>query len=166
MADTNLFYYQPALAKTNPRVLSLQFKITAGTTVSTLPMGWPILNTFTAIASQAVIDDFLGAVSEFNYLAFDATAMGNDAQGIIFNMDGQAQDVIGFEAKCYSGSGFTTLVERGYYSVPTLTNSSLVTEVAVGVYGNIACKIDWGNTPDFDALTDGYIVVDIYWISK
>lgn len=165
MADTSLFYYQPQLAKTNPRLLSIQMKITAAVTASTLPMGYPILNTFSAIATQSVIDDFLGTTNEFLVADFDATAMGNDTQAIIINMDGQAQYVAGFEARCYSGSGFTTLVQRAKYEAD-LTASTIETAIQLGDEGNIALKIDWGNTPDFDALTDAYIVVDIYWISK
>lgn len=164
MADTSLFYYNPALAKTNARCLSLQFQITGAKTVVSLPMGPPVLNTFDAIASQAVIDNFLDTVSEFNYLAFDATSMGTDAQGVIINMDGQASAVTGMECRCYSGTPPTTLVSRATYPIATLTNTTLQTAVALGIYGNLALKLNWGNS--FDGFTDGYIIMDIYWISK
>jgi hypothetical protein len=38
--------------------------------------------------------------------------------------------------------------------------------VAIGSSGNIAAKFNWGNTPDFDGLTSGIIVVEIAWSPK
>lgn len=148
-----------------PQKLTLCFQITAAKTVSLLPKGNPVYVAFDAIAAQATIDDFLGTSSEFTIAKFDATALGNDAMGFIIDMRGQAKDVFGFEAKCYSGSGLETLVHRASLK-GGLTDSTLATELALGSSGNIAGRIDWGNSPDFDGLTAGLIILDVYFQPK
>lgn len=174
MADQALFYWNPSFGKTQPRYLTLAWQITAAKTVSQLPMGTPVLTTFDAIASQTTIDNFLGTSSEFTIAQFDATAMGNDTFGCIINMSGnsasgsgtgQASSAIGFEVSCYSASGFTTEVRRASLNAG-LTASTLETAMGVGASGNMAFKVDFGNTPDFDGLTSGLILAKIYWISK
>lgn len=167
MTATPLFYWNDKLGKTNPRTLQLCWQITGAKTVVGRPIGAPALVAFDAIASQAVIDDFLGTTDEFLVADFDATAMGADAMAVIINMggqDGQASYLAGFTAKCISSSG-ATIVERGWYG-GSLTASTLETACELGAYGNLAVKINWGNTPDFDALTDGYILLEVQWISK
>lgn len=164
MADTSLFYWNEKFGKTQLRELQLQWKITAAKTVSSLPVGQPVLVAFDAIASQTTIDNFLGTTNEFLIADFDATAMGADAFACIINMAGQAAYVSGFEICCYSGSGNTDQVRRGAYE--SSLSGSLETAIELGAEGNIAFKVDFGNTPDFDALTDGYIVAKVYWISK
>jgi hypothetical protein len=42
----------------------------------------------------------------------------------------------------------------------------LATECAKGSQGNLAFKVDFGNTPDFDGLTAGLIVIELHWVSK
>ena len=166
MSATSLVYYNDQWGKVQPRILRLQYKITAAVTASPIVANSASLLTFSAIASQAVIDDFLGTTSEFNYLAFDSTSMGADAMGAIVQMNGQAKTVVAAVARCYSGTGGSTLVTRAVQASAALTNTTLATEVACGANGNIAFKVDWGNTPDFDALTSGTIDVEIHWISK
>ncbi len=111
-----------------------------------------------------MIDDYLGTTDEFDYLAFDATSMGADAMGVIVNMAGQASKVVQMVARCYSASN--TLVTRQVEDIAALTNTSLATEIAVGADGNIALKINWGNTPDFDGLTAGTIDIEVHWVAK
>lgn len=167
MTATPLFYWNDKLGKTNPRTLQLAYKITGAKTVVGLPLGAPALVAFDAISSQSTIDNFLGTTNEFLIVDFDSTAMGNDAMAVIVNMgglDGQAAYLCGFTAKCISNAG-ATLVERGWYN-GGLTASTLETACELGAYGNLAVKINWGNTPDFDGLTDGYILLEIQWISK
>lgn len=166
MSDTSLFYYNDQWGKVQPRILRLQYSITGAVTVVPCVSNSATLVTFSAIASQAVIDDFLGTTSEFNVLAYDATAMGADAQGVIVQMNGQAAEVVMMVARCYSDTGGSTLVTRQVQNVATLTNSTLETAVALGADGNIALKIDWGNVPDFDALTSGTIDIEVHWIAK
>lgn len=169
MSDTSLFYWQEKLGKTQPRVLRLGFQITAAKTVSPLVQGGPVLTTFDAFASQAIIDAFLGTTNEFLLAAFDGTAMGNDTFGGLINMggaSGQVSKLLAFDAKCYSGTGGSTLVERHVQSSAALTASTLATEAALGASGNLAFKIDFGNTPDFDGLTSGVIQLELQWISK
>lgn len=165
MADTSLFYWNEKFGKTQPRCVELVWKITGAKAVSHLPIGAPTLVAFDAIASQAVIDDFLGTTSEFLVAAFDATAMGNDAFACIINMAGQASYVSHMEVCCYSATGGSTAVTRSVYK-SSLTASTLETALALGASGNIAFKVDFGNTPDFDGLTDGLIVARVYWVSK
>ncbi len=164
----SLMPYNEVILKGTPRRLTLVWEITAATTVAARPLtGAPIsLVTFAAIAAQSTIDNFLGTTNEFLIAAFDATAMGADAMGAIVNMKGQAADLIMVESKCYSNTGLVDLVTRTSGKSATLTASTLATEAALGANGNIAFKINWGNTPDFDGLTAGLIVSDIYFISK
>jgi uncharacterized protein (UPF0261 family) len=163
----SLAYYNEVLGKGAPRRLTLIHEITGAVTVAARPLAAATasLPMFGA-TTQAVIDAFLGTTSEFDYLAFDATSLGADAMGLIVNMKGQAADVISFESRCYSASLYTTLVTRSALKSSALTNTSLTTQLALGSQGNIALKIDWGNTPDFDGLTSGCIITDIWWVSK
>ncbi len=165
MTATSLFYYNDQWGKVVPRCLRLEYKITGAVTASAIVPNSGSLITFGAIASQAVIDDYLGTTSEFLVAAFDATAMGADAMGGIVQLGGQAQAATMMVAECYSGTGGSTLVTR-QVQAGTLTASTLETAYALGADGNLAFKIDWGNTPDFDALTSATIVVSLYWIAK
>ena len=165
MTASPLFYYQDKLGKTQPRVIQLQWQITAAKTISTIPMGTPVLTAFDAISTQATINTFLGTTDEFTVAQFDSTSMGADAFGCIINMSGQAAAICGFEISCYSAAGLTTEVRRA--SLPAgLTASTLETALGLGAYGNLAFKVDFGNTPDFDGLTAGLIIARVYWISK
>lgn len=168
MSQASLMYYSEVWGKGAPRRLRLTYYITGAVTVSARPLAAAAGSyvAFGAISAQSVIDNFLGTTSEFDYLAFDATSMGSDAMGVIVNMKGQAADLINVEARCFSGSGLATLVSRYAQKSATLTNTSLVTEAALGASGNIALKINWDNSPDFDALTSGTIIIDIDWIAK
>jgi len=96
--------------------------------------------------------------------AFDATAMGADVFAGIVDMGGQCAEVYSMTARCYSASN--TLVTRFCEDSATLTASTLATEIAKGANGNIAFKVDFGNTPDLDALTAGTIEIEILWRSK
>ena len=165
MADTSLFYWNQKFGKTQPRELKFIWDITGAKAVSTVPIGAPVLTAFDAIAAQATIDDFLGTVDEFLIVDFDGTAMGADAFACIINMAGQAQALCGFEIECFSSTGGSTLVTRASLN-EGLTASTLETACELGADGNIAFKVDFGNSPDFDGLTAGMIVATVYWISK
>lgn len=165
MSGTSLFYYQDQWGKVQPQVLRLQYEITAAKTVKPIVSNSASLTTFDALASQAVIDDFLGTSSEFTLAQFDATSMGADAFGVIVDMKGQAKSVVQMVARCYSGTGGATLVTRQVKG-GSLTDSTLETAVECGAEGNLACKVDFGNTPDFDALTSGTIDIEIHWIAN
>lgn len=166
MGNMSLAYYQDQLGKVDPHVTQLVYNITAAKTVAPVPANSASLVAFDAIASQSVIDDFLGTSSEFLVAAFDATAMGADTFACIVNMAGQMKQLVYVEALCYSGTGGSTLVTRAVQASASLTASTLATEAAVGASGNVAVKVDFGNTPDFDALTAGTIVIKLHWISK
>ena len=146
----------------------LVFDITGAVTQSPVPIDDSrALNGFAAGAfTQAIIDAHLGTSSEFTAAQFDATSMGADAQGIIVDMGGQVDELYYVVARCYSGTAGATLVERMFEDSSTLTDSTLASECALGANGNVGIKIDWGNSPDFDALTAGFVVVELYWRSK
>ena len=160
--------YNEVFTKGACRSLTLIWKITAAKTVSPRPLGAgpAAMVVFDAIAAQSTIDNFLGTTSEFTIAQFDSTAMGADAMGVIVNMKGQAADLIGVECVCGSDTDYATLVNRVALKSTTLTDSTLIVEAALGASGNIAFKLDWGNSPDFDALTDGYIRATIFFIAK
>lgn len=131
-------------------------------------MGSPTLIAFDAIASQAVINTFLGTTDEFLVAAFDATAMGNDMFACIVNMAGQVNQLVGVEAVCYSSyatAGSEASVAR-FSPNSGLTASTAITEAKLGVYGNLAVRVNFGNTPDFDGLTDAYVRLRFSLISK
>lgn len=142
--------------------------ITAAVTQSPLPIDDSrILTGFAAAAfTQAIIDAHLGTSSEFTAAQFDATAMGADAQGIIIDMGKQVDELVYVVGRCYSGAAGATLVERAFKPSATLTDSTLATEAAKGADGNVGIKFNWGNTPDFDALTAGQVVLDLFWRAK
>jgi hypothetical protein len=158
-------YWSDKLGKTQPRLLSCIFEITAAKTATPVVKGLPALHLFDAASNQAQIDGFLGTTSEFLAAAFDATAMGSDAFACIVNMGGQAADLVAMTARCYSGTAGATLVEAMVGNTG-LTASTLATEAALGADGNLAARVDFGNSPDFDGLTAGYIFVDFLWIAK
>lgn len=157
--------------------MTLQWKITAATTVSPLPITNKAVNAFFGAQTQPNIDDFLLTDGEFTAAQFDSTSMGADMFGVLVKMNGndtandslnvgQCASVEAMVATCYSSTGGSTAVTRAVYSSATLTDSSAVTEIAVGANGDIGLKVNFGNTPDFDGLTDGLISIDIYWTSK
>ena len=143
-----------------------EFTITGAVTVTPLPIDDSSALVYFGVATQAAIDAHLGTTSEFTLAQYDATAMGADAMGIILDMGKQCEELFSFCARCYSAADGATLVERNVVGSATLTDSTLTTECAKGANGNIGLKIDWTNTPDFDALTSGHIEIDVSWRAK
>lgn len=160
---TSMMYWNDKVQGSQPRTLRLFFTITAAKTVTDVYRS-PTLTAFDAISSQTTIDNHLGTTNEFLLAAFDATAMGADVFAGIVNMGGQCAEVYSMVARCYSASD--TLVTRQCEDSSTLTASTLATEIAKGSSGNVAFKVNFGNTPDFDALTAGTIEIEIQWRSK
>lgn len=160
---SSILPYNEAFGK-GPHCLTLVWTITGAKTVASRPLGMApaVLPVFDAIATQSVIDTFLGTTSEFDYLAFDATSMGTDAMGCIVNMKGQAADLIYVDALLSTST--TTIVQKQALKSSTLTATSLTTEAAVGANGNIAFKLIWANS--YDGLTSGMIRVNIYFVAK
>jgi hypothetical protein len=156
-------YWSEKVGKTVPRELELVFKITGAKAVSPAVQGLPVLTAFDAVASQAVIDSFLGTSSEFLVAAFDATAMGTDAFAGIVNLAGQAASLVSVSAKVASGTAGVTQANYEFVSSAALTASTLVAECALGASGNVAFKLV---STGLDALTSGMIVVKLKWISK
>ncbi len=160
---TSLMYWNEKVQSSQPRTLKLLFSITGAKAVTDLGRS-PTMTTFDTAFTQAQIDAHLGTSSEFSLLAFDSTAVGADVFGGVINMSGQCAEVYSMVARCYSASN--TVVTRQCEDVAALTASQLLTEVAKGSSGNIAFRVDFGNTPDMDALTAGTIEIEILWRSK
>lgn len=163
MSQTSLVYSNEKHAKTQPRQLIYRLDVTGAKTNSPLPVGADLLTTYDAIASQAVIDTYLGTSSEFLVAAFDATAMGADEFGVIVNMKGQAAKVLGASLKFYAEAG-TLALELNAKAVSALTASTVENSCALGASGNIAVKFT--AVTGLDAATDGYLVLEIHWIAK
>lgn len=160
---SELFYYQEKFGKTQVRCLRFAFQITGAKAIAALPPGGPILTTFDAISSQAVIDAFLNTSSEFPVTAFDAVSMGANTFGGIVDMKLQAAYVSHLEADLYTGAGGSTRTSRGVVEGP-LSGATVETAVSIGASGNIAFKVDFGGV--LDAATAGLLVVRIYFIAK
>lgn len=166
-----LFYWNEKHAKTQVRTLDLSFSITGAKTCSPLVPGLDCYSFYDAI-TQTDVDNYLGVANDFNYLYWDSTAMGNDTFGGIVRMSGspstyaQGYQLAKMEAYCASGTGGSTLVSRFANGASGMTASTLETACAISSSGNFGFKIDFGNTPDFDGLTSGLIVVRLFWISQ
>lgn len=164
-SSVSLHYWNARLQSSQPRKLTLMWTITGAKAATDLGRS-PTMYGFDAgsFASQAAIDAYLGTTNEFLLAAFDSTAMGADVFAGIVNMSEQCAELYYMTAYCYSASN--TIVTRQVEDSATLTSSSLTTECAKGADGNVAFRIDFGNTPDFDGLTAGTIQVDLFWRAK
>lgn len=162
MAVSSLFYYNSQLGKVVPNQVRLHFKITGAKACEPIVPNSAILTSYDAIASQAVINSFLGTTNEFLVSAFDATAMGTNAFAVIVNMNGQGKQLLSVTATVFSGSNGATVAECADVA-EGLTASTLACEGALGVNGNFAGRFVLSG---LDALTSGLIEVVFNWISK
>lgn len=142
--------------------LDLYYKITGAKTVTDLNSN-VALSSFDAVASQSVINDFLGTTDEFLVAAFDATAMGTDAFAVIVNMAGQSAELLVAQAETYSGANGLTVLPAGIASSSSLTASSHTSQAALGAYGNMAARFVLTGV---DALTSGVIHVKLVYRIK
>lgn len=167
MSNPGIFPYTSREGKT-VHISTFRFTITATNVTQNLPIDdtRALSGQAAAAFTQAIIDAHLNTTNEFTAAQFDATSLGADAQGIVIDMGKQVGELIGVWARCYSATGGATLVELGDIPSTTLTDSSLQTECALGADGNVGAKFDWTNSPNFDGLTAGQIVVDVHWRSK
>lgn len=161
MSSTSLHYWNEKLPKTQPRKLKFLYDITGAKAMTSLIAGIPVLHSFDAIASQAVIDDHLGSTNEFLLAEFDATAMGTAAVCFIINMGGQAAKCLTAKISTIAASGVPDVVKQIQFS--TLTASTLETAAELSSLGNIAVK---AVLTGLDALTDGTVELEIEWIAK
>lgn len=167
----SLFYWNEKHAKSQPRVLDFTYSISGAVTAASTIQGADSYTFFSA-PTQAQIDAYLGSADDFDDSLFDATSMGADTFGGIVRMSGkpstyaQASQIIKMEAACYSDTGNTVSVFRSALGSAGLTASTLETACGISPLGNLGFKIDFGNTPNFDGLTAGIIIVRLYYISK
>lgn len=161
MSSTSLMYWNEKLPKTQPRTLKFMYDITGAKAMTSLVSGIPVLHSFDAIASQAVIDDFLGSTNEFLLAKFDATSMGTDAVAFIIDMKGQAAKILSAKVSSILAAGTVDVSKQVQSS--TLTASTLETKSELSSLGNIAVK---AVLTGLDALTDGTVLVEVEWIAK
>ncbi len=163
MSETSLFYYNDQLGKVAPRITRLFYDITgAKASTATIP-NTAVLTAYDAIASQAVIDTFLGTTNEFLVAAFDSTSMGTDAFAAIVNFNGQVKKLLGVTVVTRTGTAGATSTSNSLAASATLTSSSLTAQCALGANGNVAVR---SIVTGMDGFTSGQIMVDIYWIAK
>ena len=166
MTSPGLFHWQDqylkGVAKCDTFILNIP---AAGVgAITAVPSQSALLSTTSAL-TQATIDAFFGSVNEILADKYDATAMGADSQGVLLNYLGQVEKLCYVEASCNSGTGDGTVVPRSAKDTG-LTASTIETAATKTALGNIGLKFNWGNTPDFDALAAGTIVIKVYWVSK
>lgn len=165
MTSPGLFHWQDQYLKGVPKVDTFVLNINgAVTSIVPVPQQSAILSTVAAL-TQTQIDAFFGSVNEILADKYDTTSMGADAQGILLNYNGQVQQLCAVRASCYSSTGGSTGVTRVCQDTG-LTATTLQTAATKTALGNIGIKLDWGNTPDFDGLTAGTIVLEVIWVSK
>jgi len=163
MSQPGLFPYTSREGKA-VRCTQLLYKITGTTAGTSLPIDDARgLFSFAAI-TEATIDAHLGTTSEFTTAQFDSTAMGTDAFAAIVDMGKQCDELILVVARLHHGTEGTSLVTRTALGDSTLTDSTLDTECEIGASGNVAARIDFGNS--LDGLSAGQIIIDIYWRAK
>lgn len=155
-------YWSDAVQRGQAYQLDFLFTITGAKTITSSNAN-STLTSFDAIASQSVINDFLGTTDEFLLAAFDATAMGTDALAILVAMDGQAASLAAVEATTYSGTNGLTVLPAAVVASAALTASSHTSQAACGAYGNLAARLVLTGV---DALTSGLIKVSMYFHSK
>ena len=160
MSSTSLHYWNEKLPKTQPRLLKFVYNITGAKAITSIVAGIPVLHSFDAIASQAVIDDHLGSTNEFLLAGFDATAMGTDAIAFIVDMKGQAKKCLQAKIRMYGSDGALDIEEQMQFS--TLTASTLASEAELSSAGNIAVR---GVITGLDALAAGTLEIEIEWIA-
>ncbi len=159
--STSLVRWNDKAGKSIPRVDVYTYSITSAV-ATPLVAGYPALVSFGAL-TQATIDSYLGTSSDVNYLNFDATSLGTDAIGFIFDMAGQCKQLVSVGIVMRSGTGFVTTVER--YATPNdvMVNTQLaVAEAALSTLGNPYARFV---VTSIDSTT-GYIDVTVKWISK
>lgn len=157
-----LVKYSDEVQRSLPDVDVWAFKITGAKTAVPITPNSVSMIAFDSL-TQDEIDAFFGTSGEFAAAKFDSTAMGNDATAAFFKYDGQVRRLSHAVARCYSAT-------QKMIAVAALgtgcTASTLETAAEVSAKGNVAVKMDWGNTPDMDALTAGIIEVELHFFPK
>jgi hypothetical protein len=139
------------------------FSVATGGVLTPLNAAGACYTTAGAIGTQSTIDTFLGTTSEFNYLAFDATSLGTDAEGFIINMGGQVDKLVGVRIISNAGTAGVTVVENFVAASASLTNTTLSTQWAKGADGNVAGRYVGSG---FDSLNGTLLEVTLYWYAK
>ena len=161
MAQKMITYWSDKVQRGEPLITKFSFKITAAKTVFDQTKN-AVMTFWDALASQAVVDTFLGTTSEFVYTLFGSTAMGTDAFGGIIDFGGEVKELVKVNVKLRSGTNFGTLVENESYPVSAILDA-LEMQCALGANGNVGFH---SVLTGVDILTSGSIEVTVYWYSK
>lgn len=148
------------------QISEYSFNITGAATQAPIPIDDVSCLTGCAAGSftQAIIDAHLGTSSEFTAAQYDATALGNDALGIIVDTGGQVDELLYIQIEYSTGTGGATVVPRNIPISSELTDSSLTDEAALGANGNVGIRVIFDSA--FDAVTSGSIQLRVHWRSK
>lgn len=161
MSQASLMYWQDQFGKALPRRDTLVYSISAAKTSALISAQSGVLSAYDAL-TQAQIDAFLGSTNEILATSYDATAMGTDAFGVIWDFNGQCQTLVKANAYTATGTGLATQVPR-IATNTGLTASTLSTAGALTTRNNVGLRFV---ITGLDALTSGLIVVELDWISK
>lgn len=158
-----LLFANARLAKTQPQVLRLRYKITAAKTLSEMAPGGAALLSFDAI-TQATFDAFGSlATGEVNAAFFDATSMGTDTHGGALDMNGQAGKLLKVTSVYRSGTGLTTVLSVTSLGASGMTATTNATESVCTTQGNLLFR---ALLSGIDAATSGTIEHELEWIPK
>lgn len=155
-------YWGDKAGRGQPRRSTFLWKITGAATQKNLNANASLAQS--GAITDAAVATFLGETSSpFLADSFDATSMGADVFGGVIDMGGQVQELYGMRAEVLTADTGATVVKGGE-AAANLT-ATLLTECAAK-NGNIGFKVNFGNSPDFDGLTAGLIIVEFFWRSK
>ena len=165
MSKNAITYVSDSMSRGECIQIDLYFEVAgSGNTITQNHTGNAALITFGAL-TQAQIDQFLGSASEINYLAFDGTALGTDAMGLIFNFGGQVDKLISvtYETRSSTALGTVAAVTLLGSAATTLANSTLANGIMLTAAGNVAARIVLSGQ---DSLTNYVGKLSIVWRSK
>lgn len=157
----SLTRYNDQVQAVVPRTDKWIFKITGAKTVSPVIANSAALTSFDAV-TQAVIDAHLDSTDEFDAsLMCDATGMGTGAFLAVLNYGGQISKLLSVRMTTMSGTDNATVFENAMLE-GTFANT-LTAAAELSALGNVAAR---GILTGVDALTSGFIIVEVNYLSK
>lgn len=161
-------YFSDSMQRNQPLHSVFKWEVTGAKAVSPLSLPLPAHVSFDAI-TQAQIDAALDSSDEFAAAKFDATAMGDDMFGGVFNFGGQIDELVSCEMYYSDGAGKFAQTET---KDGGLTDSTAATEATISSDGNLGVRgllnqlADDATALDLDGATSGYITLHVYWKAK
>lgn len=162
MTTKALTYWSDSLARGEVQETKLIYEFTGAKALKDRAANAALVS-FDAIASQAVIDNFLGTSSEFLLAAFAATPMGTDAVAFIVNMGGQCAELVSATLILRSSTGLATVSEATQWGSTSAMGTTLANGIQQGANGNVAARFV---VSGLDSITAGQAELKLYWRSK